>query len=240
MKESLLIILAAAVMLLTGARASAQVPLRDTYQAFDWNRDVVSFGFGPAARIHSITGKGTFATYGFQVSMDERIRYSEFFGFSAGIDYGTYRMYALPFSPLPSSTGTPAYTVDPETGYPSSGAPSLDDDRVEMYLEVPLRALLFIPFSRNIEMYVFGGFVPSLCLDSRSLVNGSYESDFGDDERRKDNSRVDVLGGGGLGVEIGERVCISMGYDVGLMNRNRGGIKVWQASTAKLTLSILF
>jgi opacity protein-like surface antigen len=218
MKKSLLITLSVAVMLLAGVHASAQVLMRDTFQAFDWNRDVVSFGFGPAVRIHSETGKETMVTYGFNVGMDERVRYSEFFGISSGVEFGTYRKYTLPFQPVPA-------------------VPSVADDRMEMYLEIPVRIRLYIPFSRNVEVFCFGGFVPSLCLTSLSISDGEYVSDF---EIGGDTSRVDVMAGGGLGVEIGERVGVTVGYDYGLMDHNSQDLVIWQISALKFSLSILF
>ena len=218
MKKFLPIVLAAAVMLLAGAHASAQVLMRDTFQAFDWNRDVVSFGFGPAARIHYQTGKETLVTYGFKVGMDERIRYSEFFGVSSGVEFSTFRKYTLPFQPVPA-------------------VPYVADDRMEMYLEVPVRIRLYIPFSRNFEVFFFGGFVPSLCLASLSVFEGDYVSDFGLD---KETSRVDVMAGGGLGVEVGERVSVTAGYDYGLMDHDGSDPVIWQTSAIKLSLAILF
>ena len=76
MKKTLLLFLAAAAMTLAGANASAQV----------------SLGAGPATRIHFRQAVDVTYSVGVQVNFEDSQRVSDNFGYSAGVDFGTYKM----------------------------------------------------------------------------------------------------------------------------------------------------
>lgn len=194
MKKSLIITLAAAAMMLVGANAAAQV----------------SFGFGPATRLYLQKGQDVKYTVGVQVCFEDSRRVSDNFGYSAGVDFGTY--------------GKKDYYG---TGVGLS----------EMYVEIPVRAKLYIPFSDEFQLFFFGGPAPSVCIGSHRVTDAGKTSWFGESSNY---SRFDVMAGGGLGMELGECVKLAVGYDHGLLNRYRGeGIKGY-SSVAKFSVAYMF
>ena len=105
----------------------------------------VSFGFGPAARMFFENGqKSPSVIYGVQAGFEESKRTSDYFGISAGVELSTFKKDAF---------------------FESSGLS-------EMYVDVPVRLKIYIPFSYDLQMFVFGGPVPSLCIGSHFL-NGT-------------------------------------------------------------------
>ena len=121
MEKTFLLIFAAAALMLAGANASAQV----------------SFGAGPTTRLYFEKGQNVNYTYGVQVNFEDSKRLTDVFGYSAGIDFGTYAKKDF-FS---------------ET-----------TDLSEMYVDIPVRAKFYIPFSDDVQLYFFGGVVPSMCV----------------------------------------------------------------------------
>ena len=194
MNKSLIITLAAAAMMLAGVHASAQV----------------SLGFGPATRFYFTKGQDVHYTVGVQVSFEDNERISDYFGYSAGLDFGTYKKsdYFLQ-----------------ERGL------------TEMYLDVPVRAKFYIPFSDDFQLFFFAGPVPSVCIGSHVVAGSEKTSRFGENSNY---SRFDVLAGGGIGCEIIERLKLTLGYDLGLLNRDSGNIADLHVAAAKFTVSYLF
>jgi hypothetical protein len=189
MKKTLILL---ATLLIAGATASAQV----------------SFGFGPATRIYY--SKDVNYTVGVQVSFEDSQRVSDYFGYSAGVDFGTYKKsdYFLK-----------------ETGL------------TEMYLDIPVRAKFYIPFSDDFQLFFFAGPSPSVCIGSHVVSGKDKASRFGENSNY---SRFDVLAGGGIGCEIAERLKIALGYDHGLLNRDKGNITDLHVAAAKLSVSYMF
>jgi hypothetical protein len=203
MKKTLILL---AALLIAGATASAQV----------------SFGFGPATRIYySKTDsrindgkdvKDVGYTVGVQVSFEDSQRVSDYFGYSAGMDFGTYKKsdYFLK-----------------ETGL------------TEMYLDIPVRAKFYIPFSDDFQLFFFAGPSPSVCIGSH-VVTGADKNKTSRFGENSNYSRFDVLAGGGIGCEIAERLKIALGYDHGLLNRDKGNITDLHVAAAKLSVSYMF
>ena len=229
MKKSLLITLAAAVMLLSFTRVSAQVPeqnigIRLLPSAMPDNGagrlpkiNTFAFGIGPVSRLHRVAGQDMSVTYGLQISLEDCHRSTMFFGYSAGVDFGTYR----------------------KTAYTLSASLLENADLTEMYLDFPVRIRLYIPFSRRYQAYLFGGLVPSLCLGSHfySEEEHKYVSSF---DEGPNGSRVDLLAGGGMGLEINDQVRIALGYDYGLLDRDRNEGPKLLVSAIKLNMSYFF
>ena len=87
----------------------------------------------------------------------------------------------------------------------------------EIYFNVPVRAKLYIPISRQVELYIFGGPVASLdCLSIDAHVKGTTNN-F---EQYPTLTRFDVMLGGGLGIEIIKHIRATVGYDYGLIDRD--------------------
>jgi len=87
----------------------------------------------------------------------------------------------------------------------------------EIYFDIPVRAKLYIPISRQVELYVFGGPVASLdCLSVDAHVKGTTDN-F---ETNPTLTRFDVMLGAGLGIEIIKHIRATVGYDHGLIDRD--------------------
>ena len=197
MKKILVLVLAAAAVMFAGANASAQV----------------SIGAGPATRFYFEKGSDSVYAAGVQVNFEDSQRLSDWFGYSAGIDLGTYR----------------------KKDYQLAGS-----NLTEMYVDLPIRAKFYIPISDEFELFVFGGAVPSVCLSSH-LGIGSDKNDkisrFGENSNY---SRYDVMAGGGIGAEIAEHFKIALGYDHGLLDRDKSDAKTLHTAAAKFTVSFMF
>ena len=193
MKKTLLLIFAAAALMLAGANESAQV----------------SVGAGPATRLYFEKGKTVDYTYGVQLNFEDSKRLTDVFGYSAGVDFGTY--------------GRKNFYSE------TSGL-------TEMYVDIPVRAKLYIPFSEDFELFFFGGVVPSICVSS-VIKDESHKVN------RFDGSsgyfRYDVLAGGGVGIELNESFRFALGYDHGLLDRLRDD-RVLNVAAVKFTFSFLF
>ena len=149
MEKTFLLIFAAAALMLAGANASAQV----------------SFGAGPTTRLYFEKGQNVNYTYGVQVNFEDAKRLTDVFGYSAGIDFGTYAKKDF-FS---ETTGLS-----------------------EMYVDIPVRAKFYSPFSDDVQLYFFGGVVPSMCVSSQVKSESGKTSRFFEGS---DYFRYDVLAG---------------------------------------------
>jgi len=198
MKKTLIILLAVAAAAFSGINASAQA----------------SFGLGTGTRLFFEPGEDARPIYGVQLNFEESRRVSDYFGYSAGIDFGAYtkKDYFHTAESLNMTLGLR-----------------------ELYLDIPVRAKFYIPFG-NVEMYIFGGPVPSVCLSSVAYSSESTKtSRF---REGSDYTRFDVLAGGGIGFEFGEKLRVTAGYDHGLLNRFKDSSV--KSGVAKLTASYMF
>ena len=196
MKKTFLLLFAAAALMLSGANASAQV----------------SFGAGPTTRLYFEKGKQVNYTYGVQVNFEDSKRLTDVFGYSAGIDFGTY--------------GKKDY-------YPEGAGLN------EMYVDLPVRAKFYVPISGNTELFFFGGVVPSMCVSSVKKPGSDRIDRFYKYTNEEGYFRYDVLAGGGIGIELNESYRFTLGYDQGLLDRFRTE-SVLHVAAVKFTFSFLF
>ena len=193
MKKFLFLTLFAAGMMLAGANASAQV----------------SVGAGSATRLYFEKGSTVDYTYGVQLNFEDAKRLTDVFGYSAGVDFGTY--------------GNKKFY---------SETAGLN----EIYVDIPVRMKLYIPFSEDFEMFFFGGVAPSVCASSRIKTESTTVNRF---EGASSYFRYDVLAGGGVGVELNESFRFALGYDQGLLDRYKDD-RVLRVAAVKFTFSFLF
>lgn len=193
MKKFLFLLFAAAALMLSGANVSAQV----------------SVGAGPATRLYFEKGQTVDYTYGVQLNFEDSKRLTDVFGYSAGIDFGTY--------------GKKNFFSE------TSGLN-------EIYVDIPVGAKFYIPFSEDFELYFFGGVVPSICASSLIKTESTRVNRF---EGASYYSRYDVLAGGGIGLELNESFRFALGYDHGLLDRYKDD-RVLHAAAVKFTFSFLF
>ena len=196
MKKSLILVLAAAAMMLAGANASAQI----------------SLGAGPATRFYFANDRDVIYGVGVQVNFEDSMRTSDWFGYSAGLDFGTYKNkeYYVPGTSL-----------------------------TEMYVDIPVRMKFYLPLGGDVDLFLFGGPVASVCVRSHLNVGDVKTSQF---EEGSTYSRYDVLAGGGIGMEIAERFKVALGYDHGLLDRDKNSneASTMHVAAAKFTVSCMF
>ena len=193
MKKSLFLFFAAALMFV-GTNASAQV----------------SFGAGPATRLYFEKGQKVNYTYGVSMYFEDSRRVSDYFGYSAGLDFGTY--------------GKKDFF-------------SANEGLNEVYVDIPVRAKLYIPVSDGFQLYFFGGVAPSVCVSSNVTTENGKSSRF---DEGMGYSRYDVLAGGGIGMEVGERFKFTFGYDHGIMDRDKTDLGVMRVGAAKVGVAFGF
>ncbi len=115
-----------------------------------------------------------------------------------------------------------AYMTDKDVDiYVASG------DIVESYLEIPLDLNLKFPIADGLNGVIYAG--PTFAYGVASKVNsGSTTIDLYDGtiSNYLDYNRIDVLAGGGIGVEFENMVRFDVGYDFGLLNRGGSTVGV--------------
>lgn len=196
MKKSVMISIAAAALMLIGANASAQIGI----------------GIGAGTRIFKAKGiEGARYMPGVMVSFEDSQRVSDYFGYSAGIDFGTYKERGA---------------ADKTSGY-----------MTEMYIDIPVRAKFYLPVSDNFELFLFGGPVPSVCLSAHRVTSAGKVNWF---EASTNYTRYDVLVGGGIGADIAGHLRVTVGYDYGLLDRDGTDVVNLKMSIAKVGVTYLF
>lgn len=115
-----------------------------------------------------------------------------------------------------------AYMTDKDVDiYVASG------NLVESYLEIPLDLNLKFPIADGLNGVIYAG--PTFAYGVASKVNsGSTTIDLYDGtiSNYLDYNRIDVLAGGGIGVEFENMVRFDVGYDFGLLNRGGSTVGV--------------
>ena len=89
----------------------------------------------------------------------------------------------------------------------------------EIYVDLPLRAKLYIGLSDVVDLIFFTGPVFSVNVLSAN-VHG-FSNMVNNYSTYPNLGRFDVMLGAGTGVEINKHVRISLGFDYGLLDRNR-------------------
>ncbi len=115
-----------------------------------------------------------------------------------------------------------AYMTDKDVDiYVASG------DLVESYLEIPLDLNMKFPIADGLNGVIYAG--PTFAYGVASKINsGSTTIDLYDGtiSNYLDYNRIDVLAGGGIGVEFENMVRFDVGYDFGLLNRGGSTVGV--------------
>jgi hypothetical protein len=103
----------------------------------------------------------------------------------------------------------------------------------EQYLNVPVMVNLGYNLNRDLRLFAFGGPTISLGLSSKSHYDsnvsivginlgdsGDIDNYAGSNGNASTYSRFDVLLGAGAGVDIKDKIRVTVGYDWGMLNRN--------------------
>ncbi|MBR5034092.1 MAG: PorT family protein [Bacteroidales bacterium] len=90
----------------------------------------------------------------------------------------------------------------------------------EHYVNVPLHLSYGINFAPSFKLFVYGG--PTATIGIASNSKGATLDDSKSNYANEDYSRFDIMAGGGIGVELMNRVRLNFGYDFGLLDRDNG------------------
>lgn len=93
----------------------------------------------------------------------------------------------------------------------------------EMYLDVPVHINLSTELSPSLKGFIFAGPDFNYCLSSTTELGGSIGGKTGKTGKTNnltaDSNRIDVMVGGGVGIDYNDKIRLSMGYDFGLINK---------------------
>lgn len=107
----------------------------------------------------------------------------------------------------------------------------------EIYLDLPLRAKYYFPLSQKLDLYLFAGPVVSVDIVSLDAHSKSSSSNF---QTYPTLGRLDVMMGGGLGMEILKEFRITIGYDYGLLDRDSSTGATVHTGALKATVGYMF
>lgn len=136
---------------------------------------------------------------GFYVGVDYNVPIGDIFGMSAGVNYEflTSKDYEL--------------------------GSFLKGKYTEQYINVPVRLNAGFGLADGVRLFVFGGPTFSYGLSAQSEGNVSVAGiDLGgkyDNYQKAGWNRFDVMVGGGAGLDLMDKIRLTVGYDLGMFNR---------------------
>lgn len=107
----------------------------------------------------------------------------------------------------------------------------------EIYLDIPMRAKYYIPLTHLAELYLFGGVVPSACLVTLDAHAKGTTSNY---ETYPTLTHLDLMLGGGVGLEAVDHLRVTLGYDYGLLDRDTSSSITLHRSNLKLAVYYMF
>lgn len=110
----------------------------------------------------------------------------------------------------------------------ANGILSASGDLQEHYVNVPVYFNYGSELAPNFRLFFFGGPTFSAGLISKTVLSASilgFSANTAIDNYRDVSGygRFDVMLGGGMGVDLGKRLRLTVGYDFGMMNRYTEG-----------------
>lgn len=176
-----------------------------------------SIGFYQGSRayvqnIENADDKSNYGAYAFGISFEQNARLGKILGLSLGADLGL--------------AAKNDYLVD-----------TPDATLLESYLDIPIRAKIYIPLGSAVDFNIFAGGVPSFCLSSNTKV--------GDADPIKNLSEdgyqsFDVMIGGGVGLEIIDHIKLALSFDIGVFDRNKSDLIEMHSGALKFTAAYMF
>ncbi|MCR4860733.1 MAG: PorT family protein [Bacteroidales bacterium] len=139
-------------------------------------------------------------------------------GFYAGLSY------TLPIASGLNFTPGVYYALAAKGDATSAGPFSFSGKQQDHYINVPMMFSFGLDLSSDFRFFVYAGPTASMGLLSKVTNSGSVGNYGGSNsyDRYEENShlqRFDVLLGGGVGLELMQKVRFNVGYDCGLINR---------------------
>ncbi|MBQ6957146.1 MAG: PorT family protein [Bacteroidales bacterium] len=110
----------------------------------------------------------------------------------------------------------------------ANGILSASGDLQEHYVNVPIYFNYGSELAPNFRLFFFGGPTFSAGIISKTVLSASilgFSANTAIDNYRDVSGygRFDVMLGGGMGVDLGKRLRLTVGYDFGMMNRYTEG-----------------
>jgi len=126
----------------------------------------------------------------------------------------------------------------------NSGAFIHEGDHTDMYLTVPVDLNYGIQIADGFKALLFAGPTFSYGLSSKTKLSGSIGGfsvgSTVDNYDNKDLSRIDVMLGGGVGVELENMVRFTVGYDRGMMDLDKTDAGTLHRSQLHAGVAFLF
>ena len=132
---------------------------------------------------------------GFYAGLEYTVPVSDFFGLSAGVNYDFVKTNNFSFG-------------------------SASQPLKEQFINVPVRLNLGFNMADAARLFVFGGPTFSYAISGKeSVERGSSKVDLLDIYKDWNYNRFDVMVGGGVGLDLMEKIRLTVGYDLGMFNK---------------------
>ena len=141
-------------------------------------------------------------------------------GFYAGFGYSAEIMPGLSLNP-----GIYYEFLTNSNGAGLGSLISVSGKTTEHYVNVPLHLSFAIPLAPTFKLFVYGGPTANVGVASSTkttvstIIGGG--SDTANNYDNQNYSRFDVLAGCGAGIEVMNKFRINVGYDWGLLDRDK-------------------
>ena len=112
-----------------------------------------------------------------------------------------------------------------------------DATLLESYLDIPVRAKLFIPFGSGADFSIFAGGGPSFCLSSNTKIGDADPVKNLSDEGYQS---FDILIGAGIGLDIIKHIKLALSFDFGILDRNKSDMIETHSGVLKFTTAYIF
>ena len=140
-------------------------------------------------------------------------------GFYAGFGYSAEIMPGLNLNP-----GLYYEFLTSTTGASLGSWASYSGKTTEHYVNIPLHLSFAYSFAPTFKLFVYGGPTANVGIASSTKVSGSVLGFGGSDpiDNYKDTnySRFDIMLGGGIGAEVMNKIRLTVGYDMGMLDRD--------------------
>ncbi len=140
-------------------------------------------------------------------------------------NFRPYRNFA--FSAGASLVGTAGYHLGGNTAL----------NLGEIHLDIPIHVKVYVPLGEKVEMCFFGGLTPEICLVSVDAHAKGTTDNF---KTNPNLQRFNLLAGAGLGLEIIRHIKVSIGYDQGLVDRDKSAERKSITGLAKVSVAYIF
>ena len=141
-------------------------------------------------------------------------------GFYAGFGYSAEIMPGLNLNP-----GLYYEFLTNSNGAGLGDILSISGKTTEHYVNVPLHLSYALQLAPNFKFFVYGGPTANMGIASSTKTSVSSVIGGGSDTRNNYNnenySRFDILAGVGGGIEVMNKFRVNVGYDWGLLDRNK-------------------